>query len=126
MICNIYLQAESDSRKRKESVDKVCKTLDVTNILKPSTDKNDKKSRLERFNLFHHVIVNEKHKVLFCFIPKVGCSNMKSMIIIFKFFVVTQTKIKRPKPRPVTKDYSLNLDSISLFMANKVFVVVYL
>ena len=99
MICNIYLQAESDSRKRKESVDKVCKTLDVTNILKPSTDK---KSRLERFNLFHHVIVNEKHKVLFCFIPKVGCSNMKSMIIIFKFFLVTQTKIKRPKPRPVT------------------------
>ena len=50
MICNIYLQAESDSRKRKESVDKVCKTLDVTNILEPSTDKTTKKSRLQRFN----------------------------------------------------------------------------
>ena len=82
VICNIYLQAESDSRKRKESVNKVCKTLDVTNILEPSTDKNDKKSRLERFNLFHHVIVNEKHKVLFCFIPKVGCSNMKRIFLV--------------------------------------------
>ena len=63
-------------------MNKVCKTQKVTNILEPLTHKNDKKGKLQRFNLFHHIMVNEKFKVLFCFIPKVGCSNMKRIFLV--------------------------------------------
>ena len=35
-----------------------------------------------RFNVLHHLVVNEKHKVLYCFIPKIACSNMKRIFLV--------------------------------------------
>ena len=34
------------------------------------------------YNGLSHVIVNEKFRVLFCFLPKVSCSNMKRVFLI--------------------------------------------
>lgn len=77
-------KAEIDSRKRKESVDKVCRKLNVTKVLEPPENRRDRKKLLQRFNVLHHVIVNEKHRVLYCFIPKVGCSNMKRIFLVMQ------------------------------------------
>ena len=76
------MQAERDSGKRKKSVDRVCKRLDAVDVLEQPADRGDKKKKLQRFNLLHHIIVNEKHKVLYCFIPKVGCSNLKRIFLV--------------------------------------------
>lgn len=62
-------------------MDKVCKTLNRTNVLQQPVGR-DKKTKLRRFNVLHHIIVNEEHKVLYCFIPKVGCSNMKKIFLV--------------------------------------------
>ncbi|XP_028400652.1 carbohydrate sulfotransferase 14-like [Dendronephthya gigantea] len=77
-------QAEIDSRKRKKTVEKVCRNLNVTNVLKAPANRRDRKKLLQRFNVLHHIIVNEKHKVLYCFIPKVGCSNMKRIFLVMQ------------------------------------------
>ena len=33
-------------------------------------------------NTYRHIYVNDKHKLLYCFIPKVGCSNWKRVLMI--------------------------------------------
>ncbi|XP_063965460.1 carbohydrate sulfotransferase 10-like [Lytechinus pictus] len=33
-------------------------------------------------NTFHHIYVSDKYKLLYCFIPKVGCSNWKRVMMI--------------------------------------------
>ena len=38
----------------------------------------------EKFNVLSHVIVNEKYKVLFCYIPKISCSNMKRIFLVME------------------------------------------
>ena len=43
---------------------------------------NDKEIKQEKHNLFHHLIVSEKHKVMYCFIPKIACSNMKRIFLV--------------------------------------------
>ncbi|CAB4002915.1 carbohydrate sulfotransferase 14 [Paramuricea clavata] len=81
---SLDVEAEKDSKKRKESVNKVCQKINVINVLEPPTNRRDRKSALQRFNLFHHLIVNEEHKVLYCFMPKVGCSNMKRIFVVME------------------------------------------
>ena len=76
------MQAERDSRKRKESVDNVCKALNPANVLQPI--KNDRRSMQKRLNVLDHLIVNEKHKVMFCFIPKISCTGMKKIFLVME------------------------------------------
>ena len=86
-ICNSicltpFLQAEKDSKTRRETVNKICQKLNGTNILEPPADHDDKLRARQRYNLLKHLIVNEEHKVLYCYIPKVSCTNMKKIFVV--------------------------------------------
>ena len=97
MTFQFFFQAEKDSKKRKESINKVCQRLETVNVLEPPADRRDRKKKLQRFNLLHHIIVNEKHKVLFCFIPKVGCSNLKRIFLVMEGLYPSVEKVDTNK-----------------------------
>ena len=79
---SLYVQAEADSKKRRESVENVCQKSNLTNILAPPNDPKDRIRGRQRLNLRQHLILNEEHKVLFCFIPKVSCTMMKKIFVV--------------------------------------------
>ena len=86
-----------DSKKRQKSVNKVCQKFNVANILEPPADAKDEKRAKERFTLRQHLILNEEHKVLFCFIPKVSCTTMKKIFVVMNGFYPSIEKVHKRK-----------------------------
>ena len=64
-----------ESAARKEKV-KVCKNSNVSSVLEP-LNLTDRTTIQQRRNLYRHLIVNEEHKVIYCQIPKVVCTQVK-------------------------------------------------
>jgi chondroitin 4-sulfotransferase 11 len=52
--------------------------------MEPPADKKDRKRVQQRRNVLKHLLVNEEHKVIFCFIPKISCTNMKKIFLVMK------------------------------------------
>ena len=83
MHCD-FLQAEKESERRKESVRKVCRNLQLKYVFDSSAVGNKQLISEQQYNLFHHLLVNEEHKVIYCYIPKVGCSNIKRILLVMQ------------------------------------------
>ena len=71
-----------DSNVRKRQIEKTCKKFNKQSNLFDHLPWNDKKIKLEKRNILHHLIVSDKHKVMYCFIPKIACSNMKRIFLV--------------------------------------------
>ena len=77
----IFLQAEKDSTARKKQVESVCRNLNISKILGP-LKRMDKKTMGRRKILHKRLIVNEEHKVIYCIVPKVGCTQLKRIFLV--------------------------------------------
>ncbi len=77
---NLFPQAENDSKKRRDSVNKVCQRFNVTNILEPQATSSDKRAQ-QRSVVLKQFFVNEKHKVIYCGIYKVGITTMRQLLM---------------------------------------------
>uniref|UniRef100_A0A3P8WET2 Carbohydrate sulfotransferase n=1 Tax=Cynoglossus semilaevis TaxID=244447 RepID=A0A3P8WET2_CYNSE len=47
----------------------------------------DKEALLEKeigYNKYHHLIVDNAHGIIYCFVPKVACTNLKKFMLILK------------------------------------------
>ena len=67
------------------------------------------KSRLD------HVIVNDKHKVLYCYLPKVACTNLKRIFLVLtgKMNVTDPLDLKSTDVHSKLDDYLLYLNTLS-------------
>ena len=64
-------------------VENTCKKFyNQTHFLDQPRLLDAKKIRQERHNLFHHLIVSEKHKIMYCSIPNIASSNMKRIFLV--------------------------------------------
>ena len=72
-----------ESKKRKEIVNDVCQKYNTTNIFELPADPEERKKVEQKFrSLRQHLILNEEHKVVFCFMPKVRCTTMKRIFAV--------------------------------------------
>jgi len=47
--------------------------------------------------LFKHLLYDDKRRIVFCYVPKNGCSNMKRMLLILNGILPTNaSRLKRP------------------------------
>jgi hypothetical protein len=61
--------------------------------MEPAADRKDRKRVQQRRNVLNHLLVNEEHKVLFCFIPKISCTNMKKIFLVMNGFYPSVEKV---------------------------------
>ena len=77
---NLFLQAENDSKKRRDSVNKVCQRLNVTNVLEPQATSSDKRVQ-QRSVALKQFYVHEEHKVIYCGISKVSTTTIRQLLM---------------------------------------------
>lgn len=65
----VDLQIEKRQEERKQRLKEFCKTFKKKNKQLPKES-------------FHHVIVSDKYKLLYCYIPKVACTQWKKIFLI--------------------------------------------
>lgn len=97
-----YIQ-EQLQKERRKSVATVCKrALRNVNFLKdvPNAENIDP-------DAFQNIYVNDKHKVLYCEVPKVACTNFKRIMLILSGKVNTTNPVDLP-PTLVHGDYQRN------------------
>ena len=46
-------------------------------------------------NLFKHLLYDDSRKILFCYVPKNGCSNLKRMMLILNGFLPPNASLDR-------------------------------
>ena len=77
-----------------ESINRVCRKRNVTNLVEPLTDRRDRERARRRFTLFEHLAVNEKYKVIYCSIPKISCTNMKRVFLVLEGLYSSITQVE--------------------------------
>ncbi|KAL8616777.1 hypothetical protein ACOMHN_017814 [Nucella lapillus] len=54
--------------------------------------------------LYHHLLVDDRHKVLYCYIPKVACSNWRRLLLVLTGQVPSRQMMNvRPHRPPYTR-----------------------
>ena len=76
-----------------ESINRVCRERNVINFLEPPTDRRDRERTWQRNNVLRHLIVSEKYKVIYCYIPKVSSTNMKRIFLVLEGLYPSITEI---------------------------------
>ena len=60
----------------------------------------------ERFAFRRHMLLDDTHEVLFCFVPKVGCTNLKLLFFVSQGFIPqTELAIPRDQINQLMLDY---------------------
>ncbi|XP_069693257.1 carbohydrate sulfotransferase 11 isoform X2 [Periplaneta americana] len=90
---------------RQEHLQKMCRSL-VPDITHPPNITNDK-------NMFDHLLVDEKHRLLYCYVPKVACTNWKRVFMILTGLVNTSDPLKIPASVAHRKDIITRLSNYS-------------
>lgn len=77
--------------------------------------------------LFSHLLYDDSKKIVFCYVPKNGCSNMKRLMLILNGILPPESaQWSRPSEvvlKKVRKDivYMLRSDSTFLILIGKIF-----
>ncbi|KAK3610209.1 hypothetical protein CHS0354_038849 [Potamilus streckersoni] len=82
----IGTEIEAVFRDRKEKLQTACKALNGGKYPLPRLSKS----------AYSHILVNEKYKVLYCYIPKVACTNIMRMFLILDGIVNTSNPLEIP------------------------------
>ena len=101
-------QWEQEQEIRRENLRKQCSSLGLGENITEDWLNKDKK----RLN---HILVSDKHKALYCYIPKVSCTNWKEVFIVMNG-KATRDKVKGfpiPKIHSVTQKGGYRLPSYS-------------
>ena len=53
--------------------------------------------------LFQHLLYDDSHRMVFCYVPKNGCSNMKRMMLVLNGILPPESSLERRPPEPVLK-----------------------
>lgn len=92
----------------------MCKRNDgeIVDLLQPVDPKSRIKMDMQRQSVLRHIIVNDEHKILYCYIPKVACSNMKRIFLVMQGLFSSIEKVDRDIMHKVTnsldnKKYSM-------------------
>ena len=92
----------------------MCKRNDgeIVDLLQPVDPKSRIKMDMLRRSVLRHIIVNDEHKILYCYIPKVACSNMKRIFLVMQGLFSSIEKVDRDIMHKVTnsldnKKYSM-------------------
>lgn len=72
-ICQRY-----SKEARESTADKLYNFLNRTNPKKKLTEFGDFLSEYQ----MQHMLIDPRHKILFCYVPKVGCSNWKRIFLM--------------------------------------------
>lgn len=73
----LFQEANPVQEERKKSLIEYCRDRDPKSILPRGTTKFEISSYT-----FRNIIVNDKHNLLYCYIPKVACSNWKRVLMV--------------------------------------------
>ena len=65
--------------------------------MEPPADFKDRKRVRQRRNVLDHLLVNKEHKVIFCFIPKISCTNMQSIFAVMDGLYPSVEEVNAPK-----------------------------
>ena len=88
LVCNL-LQVVKDSERRKESVRKACRNINIQNIFKL---KNTTAKINIKHDVFTHMLVSVKHKVIYCFLRKVASTTMQIQFLVLQGQAHTQRR----------------------------------
>ena len=53
--------------------------------------------------LFQHLLYDDSHRMVFCYVPKNGCSNMKRLMLVLNGILPPESSLERRPPEPVLK-----------------------
>ncbi|KAK3610208.1 hypothetical protein CHS0354_038848 [Potamilus streckersoni] len=73
-------------RRRKENLQAACNVLNEEEEPLPPLDTR----------AYKHIVVDDNYKVLYCYIPKVACTNLKRIFLILKGIVKTSNPLEIP------------------------------
>ena len=60
----------------------------------PIPDPNEKNNEVYSYN--RHLLLDNKHKILFCFVPKVGCTNLKLLVFVSQG-IIPRSELKKSR-----------------------------
>eukprot|EP00117_Sycon_ciliatum_P006006 scpid73378/ scgid9728/ Carbohydrate sulfotransferase 14; Dermatan 4-sulfotransferase 1 len=66
-------QIADEQKRRQASLTEACKSPNIA-------DSNMMLSEAQRSTIFQHLLVNDNHKMIYCSIPKIGCTNWKKVL----------------------------------------------
>ena len=53
--------------------------------------------------LFQHLLYDDSRRMVFCYVPKNGCSNMKRLMLVLNGILPPESSLERRPPEPVLK-----------------------
>ena len=77
-LTNVILLLHSSLQMQEKIVDQFCKRHNLSNqaLVLPEAERVDTEC------LYRHLLLNDKTRTLFCFVPKAGCTNLKLLFFI--------------------------------------------
>ena len=53
--------------------------------------------------LFQHLLYDDSRRMVFCYVPKNGCSNMKRLMLVLNGILPPESSLEKRPPEPVLK-----------------------
>ena len=82
---------------QQKQIDQFCKARGMDDEAYTLPGENERRSVFYR-----HILINDKAQTLFCFIPKVGCTNLKVLFFVVQGECVCCLLYTSPSPRDAT------------------------
>ena len=64
---------QDEQKRRQERLDEVCESPKITGS-------DTRLTQTQRKSVFQHLLVNDNYKVIYCYVPKIGCTNWKKVL----------------------------------------------
>ncbi|XP_063056376.1 carbohydrate sulfotransferase 12-like [Engraulis encrasicolus] len=100
----ISQKVKQRQEERKETLRSVCSADSMFNFPGKNLKFDDLPDRL-----LDHLIVDDQHEVIYCFVPKVACTNWKSVMAVLSQRLVDGVAYQNPQDVPGAKIHNLGL-----------------
>ncbi len=84
---------------------------------------------IELDSLFKHLLYDDSRKMVFCYVPKNGCSNMKRMMLVLNGILPPKASKEKRPPESLLKEVSIWIVTVKILLhvwASSVIIIIFL